>query len=194
MYGTDAKVEIDRSFFRDNEPKPRSFLTRMLTNLKARAAGGCCMRLRSRVRLTVPPLALPQQVYFNDKQYESALLMIDYQRACAPDAAVAALNTRDRGICLYLSQRYGDAVVELEGYLEAYTEAVDREAITSAPLLLPLPLPLWLCRFATFVACVLCLTVLPTVPCLTAVIDMCRTAMAAERRLGAQPPPEDSGA
>jgi regulator of sirC expression with transglutaminase-like and TPR domain len=40
MYGTDAKVEIDRSFFRDNEPKPRSFLTRMLTNLKARLAGG----------------------------------------------------------------------------------------------------------------------------------------------------------
>jgi hypothetical protein len=101
------------------------------------------------VRLTLPPLASPQQVYFNDKQYESALLMIDYQRACAPDAAVAALNTRDRGICLYLSHRYGDAVFELEGYLEAYAEAVDREAITSALLLLPLPLLLWLwlCHF-----------------------------------------------
>ena len=51
------------------------------------------------------------------------------QALCAPDAAVAALNTRDRGICLYLSQRYGDAIAELEGYLETYAAAVDREAI-----------------------------------------------------------------
>jgi regulator of sirC expression with transglutaminase-like and TPR domain len=39
LYGTDAKVELDRSFFLDNAPKPRLFLTRMLTNLKARE--GC---------------------------------------------------------------------------------------------------------------------------------------------------------
>jgi hypothetical protein len=58
--------------------------------------------------------------------------MVDYQAACAPDASVAALNTRDRGICLYLSQRYGDAILELEGYLDLYTEAVDRDAIAGA--------------------------------------------------------------
>ena len=38
LYGDGAKVEIDRTFFNDNKPKPRSFLTRMLTNLKVRGA------------------------------------------------------------------------------------------------------------------------------------------------------------
>jgi regulator of sirC expression with transglutaminase-like and TPR domain len=36
LYGDGSKVEIDRTFFNDNKPKPRSFLTRMLTNLKVR--------------------------------------------------------------------------------------------------------------------------------------------------------------
>ena len=36
LYGEGATIEIDRSFFKDNAPKPRSFLTRMLTNLKVR--------------------------------------------------------------------------------------------------------------------------------------------------------------
>ena len=58
--------------------------------------------------------------------------MISYQAFCAPDASVAALNTRDRGICLYLSQRYGDAIAELEGYLTTFTDAVDRDAIAGA--------------------------------------------------------------
>ena len=59
LYGAGARVELDRSFFLDNAPKPRTFLTRMLTNLK--------------------------QLYFNAKAYDSALLMIAYQAACAPD-------------------------------------------------------------------------------------------------------------
>lgn len=58
--------------------------------------------------------------------------MIDYQAACAPDASVAAMNTRDRGICLYLSQRFADAMLELQGYLDSYAEAVDRDAINGA--------------------------------------------------------------
>ena len=45
LYGQGAKISIDRSFFDDNTPKPRSILTRMLTNLK--------------------------QIYFNSKQYDS---------------------------------------------------------------------------------------------------------------------------
>jgi regulator of sirC expression with transglutaminase-like and TPR domain len=39
LYGADAKVELDRGFFQDNAPKPRLFLTRMLTNLKVRRRG-----------------------------------------------------------------------------------------------------------------------------------------------------------
>ena len=95
-----------RSFFDDNTPKPRSILTRMLTNLK--------------------------QIYFNSKQYDDALLMIEYQAYCAPDPSIAAMNQRDRGICLYLSGRYVDAIVELQGYLDAYAAAVDRQAIEGA--------------------------------------------------------------
>ena len=106
LYGQGAKISIDRSFFDDNTPKPRSILTRMLTNLK--------------------------QIYFNSKQYDSALLMIEYQAACAPDPSIAAMNQRDRGICLYLSGRYVDAIAELQGYLEAYGAAVDRQAIEGA--------------------------------------------------------------
>jgi regulator of sirC expression with transglutaminase-like and TPR domain len=106
LYGQGAKIVIDRSFFDDNTPKPRSILTRMLTNLK--------------------------QIYFNSKQYDSALLMIDYQALCAPDASIAAMNQRDRGICLYLSGRYVDAIDELQGYLDAFAAAVDRQAIEGA--------------------------------------------------------------
>jgi regulator of sirC expression with transglutaminase-like and TPR domain len=73
-----------------------------------------------------------KQIYFNSKQYDSALLMIEYQAACAPDPGIAAMNQRDRGICLYLSGRYVDAIAELQGYLEVYAAAVDRQAIEGA--------------------------------------------------------------
>ena len=108
LYGQGARIVIDRAFFDDNTPKPRSLLTRMLTNLK--------------------------QIYFNSKQYDSALLMIEYQALCAPDASIAAMNQRDRGICLYLSGRYVDAIAELQGYLDVYAAAVDRQAIEGACL------------------------------------------------------------
>ena len=108
LYGQGAKIVIDRSFFNDDQPKPRAMLTRMLTNLK--------------------------QIYFNSKQYDSALLMIEYQALCAPDASIAAMNQRDRGICLYLSGRYVDAIAELQGYLDVYAAAVDRQAIEGACL------------------------------------------------------------
>ena len=45
------------------------------------------------------------------------------------------MNTRDRGICLYLAQRFGDAIDELQLYLDTYTAAVDRAAIEGAPAL-----------------------------------------------------------
>lgn len=34
LYGKGVKVKIDRAFFEDNTPRPRTFLTRVLTNLK----------------------------------------------------------------------------------------------------------------------------------------------------------------
>ena len=45
------------------------------------------------------------------------------------------MNTRDRGICLYLAQRFGDAIDELQLYLDTYSAAVDRAAIEGAPAL-----------------------------------------------------------
>lgn len=36
------------------------------------------------------------------------------QDHAAPDAKIRALNTRDRGICLYYSKRYADAIEELQ--------------------------------------------------------------------------------
>lgn len=70
--------------------KPRAFFTRMLTNFK--------------------------QIYFNEKEYASALQIIGYQAHCAPDEHIALLNRRDGGICLFLMQRYEEAVEELTGW------------------------------------------------------------------------------
>ena len=89
--GEADKLTIDRSFFADNSMKPRAFLTRMLTNLK--------------------------QIYFNQEEYGAALQIVAYQAHCAPDDRVALFNRRDGGICLFLMQRYEEAVEELTGYL-----------------------------------------------------------------------------
>ena len=85
------KLQIDRSFFQDETVKPRAFFTRMLTNLK--------------------------QIYFNQEEYGAALQIVAYQAHCAPDDRVARFNRRDGGICLFLMQRYEEAVEELTGYL-----------------------------------------------------------------------------
>ena len=106
LYGQGVKITIDTSFFADSTSKPRTFLTRVLTNLK--------------------------QLYFNSGAHDDALLMIDYQQYAAPDRRVRALNSRDRGICLFMAQRYADAVAELQGYLAAFPEAVDLDAIRQA--------------------------------------------------------------
>lgn len=103
LYGAGAKVKIDASFFEDDDPKPRAMLTRMLTNLK--------------------------QTYFNAQQYDDALLVIEMQELCAPDESIVRLNARDRGVCLYLLQRFAEAALELRGYLDGFPGAVDREAV-----------------------------------------------------------------
>jgi hypothetical protein len=90
------KLTIDRSFFNDNEVKPRSFFTRVLTNLK--------------------------QIYFNEDMYEEALLIIAYQNHCSPDERVRLFNRRDGGICLFLMNRMEEAIEELSGYLEETSE------------------------------------------------------------------------
>jgi len=102
-YGQDAKLKIDRSFFQDNNIHPRTFFTRMLTNLK--------------------------QIYFNAKDYENALLITEYQQAASPNEEVANFNRRDRGILLYLMQRYREATEELELYLQMSPEAPDGERV-----------------------------------------------------------------
>ena len=94
--GESEKLTIDRSFFNDNEVKPRSFFTRVLTNLK--------------------------QIYFNEDMYEEALLIIAYQNHCSPDERVRLFNRRDGGICLFLVNRMEEAIEELSGYLEETSE------------------------------------------------------------------------
>ena len=94
--GESEKLTIDRSFFNDNEVKPRSFFTRVLTNLK--------------------------QIYFNEDMYEEALLIIAYQNHCSPDERVRLFNRRDGGICLFLMNRMEEAIEELSGYLEETSE------------------------------------------------------------------------
>jgi regulator of sirC expression with transglutaminase-like and TPR domain len=94
--GESEKLTIDRSFFNDNEVKPRSFFTRVLTNLK--------------------------QIYFNEDMYVEALLIIAYQNHCSPDERVRLFNRRDGGICLFLMNRMEEAIEELSGYLEETSE------------------------------------------------------------------------
>jgi hypothetical protein len=108
--GESEKLTIDRSFFSDNEVKPRSFFTRVLTNLK--------------------------QIYFNEDMYEEALLIIAYQNHCSPDERVRLFNRRDGGICLFLMHRMEEAIEELGGYLDETAEkfgeaatADDREKV-----------------------------------------------------------------
>ena len=90
--GEGETLSIDRSFFQDSSMKPRAFFTRMLTNLK--------------------------QIYFNEDEYAAALQIIGYQAHCAPDDQIALYNRRDGGICLFLMQRFEEAIEELTGYLE----------------------------------------------------------------------------
>jgi len=89
-------VKIDRLFLEDATVKPRTFLTRLLTNLK--------------------------QVYYNKGEYDNALLMAEFQAMCAPSNQIALLNSRDQGICYYLLGRYAEAVEQLEGYLGGHEE------------------------------------------------------------------------
>ena len=54
----------------------------------------------------------------DEDEYASALQIIGYQAHCAPDDQIALFNRRDGGICLFLMQRYEEAVEELTGYLD----------------------------------------------------------------------------
>ena len=72
-----------------------------------------------------------KQLYFNKQQHDLALLMIEYQDYASPDAKIRALNVRDRGICLYMCQRYQDSLQELQGYLTQFPDAVDHDAINT---------------------------------------------------------------
>jgi len=103
-YGPGTSVTIDRTFFQDNAVRNRNFLTRMLTNLK--------------------------QIYFDKKEYELALMITEYQQECSPTEEVLKYNSRDRGILLYLLQRYPEARLELSEYLAASPNASDFERVS----------------------------------------------------------------
>ena len=88
------------------------------------------------------------------------------------------MNTRDRGICLYLSGRFADAIRELQHYLETFSAAVDRAAIEGAPpVQLASVFALWHSR----------------VSARTGILEMCRTALVASTLDGEQQgePPRD---
>ena len=87
------KVTIDRSFLEDKDLKPKTFYTRMLTNLKS--------------------------IYFNKSDYRNALAMCEYQKCCAPDPSIKAFNARDAGMCHFLLQNYSDAMLDLTEYLDS---------------------------------------------------------------------------
>ena len=87
------KVTIDRSFLEDKDLKPKTFYTRMLTNLKS--------------------------IYFNKSDYRNALAMCEYQKCCAPDPSIKAFNARDAGMCHLLLQNYSDAMLDLTEYLDS---------------------------------------------------------------------------
>lgn len=99
-----SQLKIDRSFLNDHTLHPRTFLTRMLTNLK--------------------------QIYFDTKEYDLALTIALYQQESSPDDNVRNLNIRDIGILYYLQQRFPEAVMELETYLQAMPEADDAPQIS----------------------------------------------------------------
>lgn len=114
-----------------------------------------------------------KQIYFNSKQYDIALPMIDHQALCVPDASIAAMNRRDRGICMYLSGRFVEAIAELQGFLDAYAAAVDRQAVEGALSL------------STHHAAATLLTARAYASRVPAAIDICRAALAA-RKLSSQ--------
>ena len=87
------KVTIDRSFLEDKDLKPKTFYTRMLTNLKS--------------------------IYFNKSDYRNALAMCEYQKMCAPDPSIKAFNARDAGMCHFLLENYSDAMLDLTEYLDS---------------------------------------------------------------------------
>ena len=98
------QVKLDTSFFADAAPKPRPFLTRVLTNLK--------------------------QLYWTSRDFEAALLVIDYALAAAPDARVRWMHLRDRGLCLFAARRAAEAAEALGAYLaEAGDAAPDRQRV-----------------------------------------------------------------
>jgi regulator of sirC expression with transglutaminase-like and TPR domain len=87
------RVTIDRSFLEDKHLKPKTFYTRMLTNLKS--------------------------IYFNRSDYKNALAMCEYQKCCAPDPSIRIMNIRDAGMCHYLLGNYSDSMLDLTEYLES---------------------------------------------------------------------------
>ena len=97
--GGGEKVTIDRSFLKEKALNPRTFYTRMITNLKS--------------------------IYFTKGDYKLALMMCNYQRSCAPDEKIYAFNCRDSGMCNYLLEQFSDAFADLTEYLDATSENIE---------------------------------------------------------------------
>jgi len=93
-------VAINPEFLKHTSITNRAFLLRLLFNLK--------------------------RIYFERKDPVSTLCIIDYIKIVRPGVIE---ETRDYGICLYLLNRFSEAIPCLESYLQEAPRATDAEAM-----------------------------------------------------------------
>lgn len=138
MGGGETRVEIDRSFLEDESRHPRSFMTRLISNVKEVYFQNrlvlypyCVRRGKQSLCKCMPfPKILLGNVKFCwHRHFQDAKAMSDYLEVAAPSENVRVYNMRDRGICLYCLERYPEAVEDLTNYLESIGEANDRQHV-----------------------------------------------------------------
>ncbi|XP_024359446.1 uncharacterized protein [Physcomitrium patens] len=95
-------VEINPEFLKHTSITNRAFLLRLLFNLK--------------------------RIYFERKDPVSTLCIIDYLKIVRPGVIE---ETRDYGICLYLLNRFSEAIPCLEAYIQEAPRATDAESMRS---------------------------------------------------------------
>lgn len=95
-------VEINPEFLKHTDITNRAFLLRLLFNLK--------------------------RIYFERKDPVSTLCIIDYLKIVRPGVIE---ETRDYGICLYLLNRFSEAIPCLEAYIQEAPRATDAESMRS---------------------------------------------------------------
>jgi len=95
-------VDINPEFLKHTDITNRAFLLRLLFNLK--------------------------RIYFERKDPVSTLCIIDYLKIVRPGVIE---ETRDYGICLYLLNRFSEAIPCLEAYIQEAPRATDADSMRS---------------------------------------------------------------